>query len=649
MWEELAQPSQESSHEHPNSKTNMPSTFQSLVSRVFISRTSLCLLFALLGTSGLHAQMSAAEHASHHPGTATTPSAGMGPPAGVGPSGGMGGMMDGMMEKMGAPKPRDLYPTLMGLPALTPENRTEVEVQAKERINAGVALMGTGMDSFSMAASTDDYATMQKAVATVQEGLAQMDSGVAARRALAEGLAPRVVALDWFKREMNLLPPVATLPQHGFGGSAFHLTTIAILAAFAALMIWMYFFKMRRAAALLKELASPGAMAPASAPSAAASATAVATTAPAAAPAKPPEFPAMRSLTEPVSKWSGRLRVCRIFDETPGVKTFRLAAQDDLALPFTYFPGQFVTLAFDLGGKRVKRSYTIASTPTQLHYCGITVKREEQGLVSRHLHDQIKEGDLVDVSGPNGKFTFTGTEAASIVLVAGGVGITPMMSVIRYLTDIGWHGDIFLLYCCRTTSDFIFREELEQLQQRNSNLSVFATMTRSAGTVWMGLKGRFSAEIIDHLVPDITTRRIHVCGPPAMMDAVVQMMKDLKVPDEQVKTEAFGPASKPVEKSGRPVSPETTATDSVSTTIQFTKSGKSASLAPNQTVLEAAESAGVEIDNSCLSGQCGLCKVRLCSGKVNMECDDALSDDDKAAGLILACQAKATENLEVEA
>ncbi len=557
----------------------------------------------------------------------------------------MGGMMDGMMEKMGAPKPRDLYPTLMGLPALTPEKRTEVEAQAKERINAGVALMGTGMDSFSMAASTDDYAAMQKAVATVQEGLAQMDSGVAARRALAEGLAPRVVALDWFKREMNLLPPAATVPRHGFGGSAFHLTTIAILAAFAAVMIWMYFFKMRRAAALLKELASPGAVVPAPAPSAEASATTVATT----APAKPPEFPAMRSLTEPVSKWSGKLRVCRIFDETPGVKTFRLAAQDDLALPFTYFPGQFVTLAFDLGGKRVKRSYTIASTPTQLHYCGITIKREEQGLISRHLHDQIKEGDLVDVSGPNGKFSFTGTEAASIVLVAGGVGITPMMSVIRYLTDIGWHGDIFLLYCCRTTRDFIFREELEQLQQRNSNLSVFATMTRSAGTVWMGLKGRFSAEIIDHLVPDITTRRIHVCGPPAMMDAVVQMMKDLKVPDEQVKTETFGPASKPVEKSVRPVSPETSATDSVSTTIQFTKSGKSAPLTPNQTVLEAAESAGVEIDNSCLSGQCGLCKVRLCSGKVNMECDDALSDDDKAAGLILACQAKATENLEVEA
>ena len=197
----------------------------------------------------------------------------------------------------------------------------------------------------------------------------------------------------------------------------------------------------------------------------------------------------MRSRTEPVSKWSGQLRVCRIFDETPGVKTFRLAAENDIALPFTYYPGQFATLTFEINGKKVKRSYTIASTPTQLHYCGLTVKREDKGLVSRYLHDQIKEGDLIDVSGPNGKFTFTGEEAKSIVLIAGGVGITPMMSVIRYLTDIGWHGEIFLLYCCRTTNDFIFREELEQLQERNPNLNVFATMTRSAGTVWMGIKG----------------------------------------------------------------------------------------------------------------------------------------------------------------
>ena len=618
--------------------------------------------------AGLAAQ-TPEEHASHHPGASGAkvgvgPPDGMGPPAGAGPSGGMGGMMgggmggmmDGMMEKMGAPKPRDLYPTLMSLPVLTPEQRTEVETQATQRVGSGVALMGQGLDTLSMAANTDDYATMRDATATIQEGLAQLNSGLAARQALVEGKAPRSVALEWFKREMDLLPPASMERDHILGGSAFHLVTIAILGGFAVVMVWMYFFKMRRASELMKALATPGATAPAPAPSAPspkAADTAPATEALPSKPAEPPEFPAMKSRTQPVTKWSGKLRVCRIFDETPGVKTFRLAAENDLALPFTYYPGQFATVAFQIDGKQAQRSYTIASSPTQSHYCALTIKREEQGLVSRHMHDQIKEGDLVDVSAPLGKFTFTGEEAESIVLIAGGVGITPMMSVIRYLTDIGWKKEIFFLYCCRTTHDFIFREELEQLQERHGNLNVIATMTRSSGTVWMGLKGRFSAELLDHLVPEIATRRIHVCGPAPMMDAVVGMLKELKVPDELVKTEAFGPARKPSKKvapadAQAPASADDSAKEE-QPTVSFTKSGKTAPLAPEDTVLEAAESVGVEIDSSCLSGQCGLCKVKMLSGKVHMACDDALSDEDKSNGVILACQATATENLEIEA
>jgi len=610
-------------------------------------------MVAVLAMGSVVAQ-SPEEHAKHHPKKPGEAAEGGEKKAG---GGGMmgGGMMDkmgGMMDKMGAPKPRELYPTLMNLPELTPEKRAEVLEQATERVNSGVSLMGEGLDSLSQAAATDNHAAMQDAVTKIREGLTRLDSGLAARRAIAEGKTPKNVALQWFKREMNLLPPPADRPNPALGGSAFHLVTILILTTFAAVMIWMYFFKMRRASNLLKALASPGATAPAPAPDPTAEAPADKTPAPeskatpAPAPSDPPEFPVMKSRTVPVKQWSGKLRVCRIFDETPGVKTFRLEDEDDLVLPFTYYPGQFLTVTFEIEGKKVKRSYTIASTPTQSHYCALTIKREDKGLVSRHMHDTIKEGDLIESSGPNGKFTFTGDEAQSIVLVAGGVGITPMMSVIRYLTDIGWHGEIFLLFCCRTTSDFIYRQELEQLQLRNPNLNVFAFMTRAAGTVWMGFKGRFSAEIIGGLIPEITSRRIHICGPPAMMDAVVEMFKTLKVPEELIKTEAFGPAKKTAKKSAKKTAKKTAKKDAA---VSFTKSEKSAQLPPDMTVLEAAESVDVEIDNSCLTGQCGLCKVKLCSGNVTMEADDALSDEDKADGIILACQAKATENLEIEA
>lgn len=368
----------------------------------------------------------------------------------------------------------------------------------------------------------------------------------------------------------------------------------------------------------------------------------------AAKPSDPPAFPVMRSRTEPVQKWTGKLRVCRIIPETSGVKTFRLAATDNVALPFTYYPGQFLTLSLDIYGKSVKRSYTIASSPTQLHYASITVKREEQGLVSKYLHDQIKEGDLLDLSAANGKLTFTGNEADSVVLVGGGVGITPLMSVIRYLTDIGWRQDIYLIYCCRTTNDFIYRRELEQLQLLHSNLYIYASMTREPGAVWMGLKGRFTTPIISHLVPGIEKCRIHICGPTPMMNAMQNIMHELKVPEDQVLTEAFGPAKKAslqaVENSSDAVPSSTFAT-----TVEFKRSGKSAPLPADQTVLDAADAVGIDIDNSCRSGQCGLCKVGLLTGKVTMECDDALSDEDRKSGLVLACQAKASSPVSIDA
>lgn len=626
--------------------------------RVVCASAILGVLIVLLWAASLRAQISPEEHASHHPEQAAEAAAaandkGSDSKGGKGSKekeGGMGGMMGGggmgnmgkMMEQMGAPKEWELYPELMRLPDLPMEKRAEVQMKAHQRMRDGVSVIAVGVGELADTADTDDFAAMQAATDRIKEGLARFDSGLAAHRALAEGGEPRNVALQWFRKEMNLTG------GGGFAGrepgmSAFHFLSMVVLIAFAALMLWMYFFKMRRAAALLEQLAGDAQLdppAPAPAP-AAAEAPEVARAEN--SPAKPPEFPAMRSRTEPVQKWSGKLRVDRILVETPTVKTLRLAAPDDVALPFTYRPGQFLTFTLNIGGKSVKRSYTIASTPTQLHYCAVTVKREDEGLVSKYLNDDVNEGDLLEVATPNGKFTFTGEEADSIVLIGGGVGITPLMSVIRYLTDIGWPNEIYLLYCCRTTDDFIFRQELEQLQLLHPNLHVFASMTREPGAVWMGLKGYFTTGIIQHLVPEIAKRRVHVCGPPPMMDAVTAMLGQLGVPEDRILTEAFGPAQKPPPPKAQQLP------DAKATEITFQQAGKTAPLAPGQTVLDAAEAAGVDIDNSCRSGQCGLCKVKLLSGKVAMECDDSLSDQDKADGLILACQATATKPVTVDA
>jgi hypothetical protein len=172
-------------------------------------------------------------------------------------AGGMGGM-EGMHGGTSAAQPKESYPSLMSLPELTPEKRAEVERQADERMQAGTALMSQGLDRLSEATAKDDYAAMQEATAQMREGLALFESGVAARRALAEGKAPRDIALQWFKGEMNLSAPAAGPDAPGglFGLSWFHVFVMVILVAFAAVLLGMYFHKMRRASELLKRLTS---------------------------------------------------------------------------------------------------------------------------------------------------------------------------------------------------------------------------------------------------------------------------------------------------------------------------------------------------------------------------------------------------------
>jgi hypothetical protein len=294
--------------------------------------------------------------------------------------GGMEGMkpeeMMKMMMKMRGAKPSELYPSLMSLPELSPEKRDEVQREAHKRMKAGTALMSQGFERLSKAAG-DDYVAMQKGTEQMREGLALFESGLAAHRALREGKSPRDIALQWFMREMNLLPPPSPESQGGvFGLSWFHFFFMVILIGFPAAMIWVYFHKMRRAAALLQSLTG-GAPPP--------QAAEVAASTPPAQPSLSDGTPALSAIPlasagpavgAKLTKWTGNLRIRRIFQETPDVKTFRLMNPLGGVLPFSCLPGQFLTVTVLINGKPVKRSYTIASSPTQHDYVEITVKHE---------------------------------------------------------------------------------------------------------------------------------------------------------------------------------------------------------------------------------------------------------------------------------
>jgi len=147
-------------------------------------------------------------------------------------------------------------------------------------------------------------------------------------------------------------------------------------------------------------------------------------------------------------------------------------------------------------------------------------------------------------------------------------------------------------------------------------------------------------------VPELTERRVHICGPAAMMDATKALLIELGVPPEQVKMELFGATKPAITPAGTTAKPSAAATGP---TVTFSKNNKSAKIHDGQTVLELSEELGIGIENSCRVGTCGVCKVKMTAGEVDQEVQDALDDDDKANGIILACQAKPKDAVTVEA
>ena len=514
--------------------------------------------------------------------------------------------------------PGTTLPRLLSGQHLSQEDRRELEARSEANLVGGRARIVDGLRR--LADAGDDPQALEVSLAEVYQGTREVSKGLALRRAVSEPSTASERALQWVRQDLNLRPPAtASSPSDGIG--LFHAAVMAVLVAFVGAMLWMYFFKMRRAASLLQTLDTVA------------------------------SGPGRRAVAQPTREatWRGELKVAAVFEEADAVKTFRLCDPEGRNIPFDFLPGQFLTLKVTPENKSVQRSYTIASSPTQRDYVEITVKRDAHGLVSRFLHDHVAEGDAVTIAAaPAGRFTFTGRESDAIVLIAGGVGITPMMSVIRYLTDRAWRGTVHLVACSRREHDVIFARELESLAARHANLRI-TTVLSEPGDDWDGPQGFLTAQMLRELVPNVARQRVHLCGPPAMMDAVGAMLVEIGVPKGEIHTEKFGPARARPRGPGKPATAPEPARARQLPTVSFRASGKKAPLAADTTILDAAESVGVEIDNSCRVGTCGTCVVRLLEGEVTMAVEDGLHPDDKADGLVLACQACAKADVVVDA
>jgi ferredoxin-NADP reductase len=217
-----------------------------------------------------------------------------------------------------------------------------------------------------------------------------------------------------------------------------------------------------------------------------------------------------------------------------------------------------------------------------------------------------------------------------------------MMSVARYLTETRWPGKVALILGFRAPRDYIFREEIEKLKTRNPKLTVMVTMSDPGDEAWSGSRGRIDAMLLTSALHDTANCRTHICGPPSMMDAVKGILLGLGVHETQVRTEAFGTVTRnPTAKGAR--------STEIAGKIVFQASDRTVPVPADATILDVADDAGVFIDNACRSGTCASCRVKLLSGDVRMAVEDALTDQDKAEGYILACQAKIHGDVKVDA
>jgi ferredoxin-NADP reductase len=325
-----------------------------------------------------------------------------------------------------------------------------------------------------------------------------------------------------------------------------------------------------------------------------------------------------------------RLLLSQIEQQTHDTKTLRFQILDERRVCAK--PGQFLTFQWTIDGQRVSRSYTISSSSIHETYVEITPKRMENGLASVFLNDLAKPGLTVEARGPYGQFYFDETYHKSIVLIAAGSGITPMISMLRHIDDLKLSTPVMLLYCVRTAADIIFQNELARLGRSLPNFNDDVCLSRPDAT-WKGHSGRLTEEFISQSVTDLDSPTFFLCGPNGFMDNARQILSTLGVNEDRILQESFG-ESKPSTES-RPLEAGTVET------VVFLHSKKVCQVSSGSTLLDLAERNGVQIPFGCRQGQCGTCATRVLSGTVQMDVEAGLTAEQKNSGYVLPCVSRA--------
>src|SRR4030081_1536261 len=366
----------------------------------------------------------------------------------------------------------------------------------------------------------------------------------------------------------------------------------------------------------------------------------------------PPSSPVLTNLIEDraaVALWSGgvmSLKVADIIEETTDAKTFRLVGEKPLL--FSYRPGQFVTLLLTIDGQYIERSYSISSSPSRPHVLELTVKRVPGGRVSNWLCDHVMLGERLTIKGPAGKFSCFDCPGSKMLFIGAGSGITPVMSMSRWIVDTTTDVDVKFLVSFKSPADIIFRKELELISARHACFRVAVTLTSAwpgRSESWTGLTGRFDKSMIHALVPDLDQRHVFLCGPGPFAAEVRRILQELGFDQAKLHGESFG--SSWVAGGGKRV-PKPLALAEPRHRVHFIQSDRTVETDATPTPPELAEAHGIEMDYACRTGSCAECEGRF-TGTLSEKPEFEKDRRRKEHGIAFACCSVALSDLEVEA
>ncbi|ALN18431.1 pyridoxamine 5'-phosphate oxidase family protein [Ectopseudomonas mendocina] len=335
------------------------------------------------------------------------------------------------------------------------------------------------------------------------------------------------------------------------------------------------------------------------------------------------------------NQWQ-RWRVQSVQQESADIRSLVLAPEAGAAPNFAagqHLPIRITTAA----GETLLRTYSLSSAPSD-NQLRISVKA--QGVVSRHLHEQVQVGDVLDVRPPLGSFTLNSDTDRPLVLIGAGVGITPLLSMLREQVALGQGRRIHFFQGARTLADLPFQAELRELVQRAGGLlKIHRALSTPEADALSGRdyeqQGRIELAQIKAALP-FDDYDFYLCGPAAFTQAIYDGLRDLNVADVRIHAEAFGPSTLKRRTDGPAatfVQPPA-ATEPVP--VYFSASSKEARWKPDSgSLLELAESRGLTPEFSCRGGSCGTCKTRLLSGQVHYPNPPAELPQD--GGVLICC------------